>query len=115
MQLEVTFRNTRARDEIRRRAEALFGKLERFLDETSEGTCAISTEHGAMRVEIGVSAHGQAHHAHDEDEDLQTALDRAFHTIELSLRRAKDKRVDRKRRGHTDEVDGFGTEEADAV
>lgn len=106
MQLQVTFRGTKPRDEVRRRAELLFGKLERFLDAASEGTLVVSREHGSFEVEITVHAHGQTFQAKDEDEDLRTALDRMFHTIENTLRRAKEKREDRWR-GRGPKPDGF--------
>ena len=47
--------------------------------------------------------------ASDEDEDLRTALDRTFHTIEHALRRAKERRVDRRRRASTLDEDGFAS------
>lgn len=106
MQLQVTFRGTKPRDEVRRRAETLFGKLERFLDAASEATVVVSREHGSFEVEITVHAHGRTFQAKDEDEDLRTALDRMFHTIETTLRRAKEKRDDRWKAGG-DKPDGF--------
>ena len=107
MHLEVTFRNLRPREEIRKRAQALFSKLEHFVDEATEATLAIGLEHGVTRTEVTLTTHGQTFQAHDEDEDLRTALDRTFHTIETSLRRAKERRIDRRRRAGGVEVDGF--------
>ena len=107
MHLEVTFRNVKPREEVRKRADALFSKIERFLDTASEGTLEIGAEHGVTLTELKISAFGQVFHATDEDDDLRTALDRTFHTIELSLRRAKEKRVDRRKKGLGHEIDGF--------
>lgn len=107
MHLEVSFRNLRARDEIRRRGQALYDKLSRFLDPAAEGHLILNAEHGVTQVELIVTTRGQTHTASDEDEDLRTALDRTFHTIETSLRRAKERRIDRRRRRGADKPDGF--------
>ena len=37
MHLEVTFRNLKPREEVRQRSQVLFEKLERFLDESTDG------------------------------------------------------------------------------
>jgi len=107
MHLEVTFRNLRPREEIRKRAQALFAKLEHFFEESTEAILAVGLDHGVTRTELTITSRGQTFQAHDEDEDLRTALDRTFHTIETSLRRAKEKRIDRKRRAGAPPVDGF--------
>lgn len=109
MHLEVTFRNIRPREEIRKRANALFAKLERFVDASTGATLEIAVEHGATLTELNLTSHGQVFHAKDEDEDLRTALDRTFHTMETSLRRAKERRIDRRRRAPGMDVDGFET------
>jgi ribosomal subunit interface protein len=107
MHLEVTFRNVKPRDEVRKRADALFAKLERFLDAATEATLEIGAEHGVTRTELTITTFGQVFQASDEDDDLRTSLDRTFHTIELALRRAKEKRVDRRKQGAGRDIDGF--------
>ncbi len=106
MTLDVTFKNLKPREEVRRRAVALYTKLERFLEPAAEGSMIVFLDHGVTGIELTVTAHGQVFQASDEDEDLRTALDRAFHTLEHALRRAKEKRVDRWQRGPEKE-DGF--------
>ncbi len=106
MHLEVTFKNLRPREEVRRRAQALWTKLERFLDPASEGVLVVTIEHANGLADLTVRANGETHQVQEEDADLRTALDRAFHRIESSLRRAKEKRVDRWHRG-IDKTDGF--------
>jgi ribosomal subunit interface protein len=113
MHLEVTFKNLRPRTEIRRRAEALFGKLERFLDASAEGTLLLSAEHGRTTTDLTLSTRGQVFQASDEDEDLRTSLDRTFHTVETALRRAKERRIDRRRRADGPADDGFAAGSAD--
>ena len=107
MHLEVTFRNLRPREEIRKRALALFAKLERFVDESTGATLEIAVEHGSTWTELNLTSHGQVFLAKDEDEDLRTALDRTFHTMDTNLRRAKERRLDRRRRTTGPEIDGF--------
>lgn len=99
MQLQVSFRNLNARDEVRSRAQVLFDKLERFLDPAAEGQLTVAVEHGTAAIEVHVTSRGHVFKSNEEDEDLRTALDRAFHRLEMQLRRAKERRVDRHRRG----------------
>lgn len=106
MHLEVTFRNLQPRDEIRSRAHALFAKLERFLDASSEGRLLVNVEHGQAILELVIHAHGSTHTTREEDEELRTALDKVFHTMEVRLRRSKEKRIDRGRRS-APAADGF--------
>lgn len=105
MHLEVTFKNLRPRDEIRNRANALYKKLERFLDPASEGHLRVSVEHGQACLELVVTAHGETHKAVEEQEELRTALDKLFHNIEGQLRRSKERRLDG--RSDVPRVDGF--------
>jgi ribosomal subunit interface protein len=106
MHLEVTFRNLSPREEVRKRADALFAKLHRFLDPASDAQLNVGVEHGKGIVELVCTSHGNVHKASEEDEDLRTALDRAFHTMETQLRRSKERRIDR-HRGPGDAEDGF--------
>ena len=106
MHLEVSFRNLRPRDEVRVRALALFEKLERFLDSASEGSLVVAVEHDKAIMELVVRAAGETYTVTEEDDELRTALDRAFHTMEVALRRSKEKRLDRSRKSLPPE-DGF--------
>ncbi|MEQ1565122.1 MAG: HPF/RaiA family ribosome-associated protein [Myxococcota bacterium] len=110
MNLEVSFRNLRARDEIKVRAQALFDKLERFLDAASEGGLVVAVEHDKAIMELVVRAAGETHTVTEEDDDLRTALDRAFHTMEVRLRRSKERRIDRSH-ASVPPADGFTTTE----
>ncbi len=104
--LAVSFRNIKPRDEVRNRAEALYGKLERFLEPSAEGRLVVGVDHGTAVVELIVSTRGQVHTVSEEDSDLRTALDRLFHTMEGQLRRRKERRTGRwHRRSEGD--DGF--------
>ena len=109
MNLEVTFRNLNPREEVRKRAEALFEKLERFLDAAADGQMTVGVEHGAAIVEVVVTSRGVTYKAQEEDPDLRTALDRAMHGLENQLRRAKEKRT-----SHRSQQDPPGFDEADA-
>jgi len=113
MHLEVTFKNLRPRDEFRRRAGALFKKLERFLDAAAEGSLIVAIEHGHAILELVITAHGEVHKVIEEDEDMRTALDKLFHTMEGQLRRSKSRRMT-KRRG-VQAIDGFVEEESEGA
>ncbi len=114
MHLEMTFRHMNARPEIKRRADALFAKLHKFLDEAAEGHLTVGSEHGGTTVELLITTRGQVVKAEEADEDLRTALDRAFHRVEDQLRRGKEKHEGRRRRsGSPAEADGFGQGDAD--
>lgn len=97
MNFEVSFRNLRPRDEIRRRAHALFRKLQRFLDPAAEGSLVLGVEHDKAVLEIVVTTRGTTFKVAEEDDELRAALDKLFHTLEGQLRRAKERRLDRRR------------------
>jgi ribosomal subunit interface protein len=109
MQLEVTFRNLNPREEVRKRAEALYTKLERFLDPAAEAHLVVAIEHQDAICELVVTSRGVTSKALETDPDLRTALDRTFHTIEEQLRRSKDKRAHHDR--GRDREDGFVADE----
>jgi ribosomal subunit interface protein len=106
MHLEVTFKNLRPREEIRRRAQALHDKLDRFLDPASTSQLTVEVEHGRAILELVVHTKGGSHKVEAEHDELRHALDKLFHTVEEKLRRKKEKRIDKARRGHGPE-DGF--------
>jgi ribosome-associated translation inhibitor RaiA len=105
MQLDVTFKNLRPREEVRLRAVALYEKLERFLDAASTGTLVVNVEHGSAILELVVRANGETHTVSESHAELRAALDKTFHTMEVRLRRAKEKRLARRHDGP--DVDGF--------
>ncbi len=106
MPLEVSFRSIKPREEIRKRAEVLYGKLERFLDPDEEGHLIVNVEHSQAVLELVIVTHGDTLKATEEDPDLRTALDRLFHTMENQLRRRKERIQDRRHRGEP-RPDGF--------
>jgi ribosomal subunit interface protein len=106
MHLEVTFKNLQARDELRKRATVLHDKLERFLDPAATSQLTVEIEHGKAIMELVVHTQGGTHTVKSEAEEMRAALDQLFHTVEEKLRRTKEKRVDKQRRGVTGE-DGF--------
>lgn len=110
MNLHVTFRNLNPRDEIRRRGEALFAKLERFVDPATEGQMIVSIEAHEAIVEVIVSEGRHVSKALERSEDLRTAMDKAFHTVEEQLRRRKDRRNSGKRARRREPETGFVVE-----
>lgn len=110
MNLDVTFRNLNPRDEIRARGEALYGKLDRFLDPAADGHMIVSIEQHEAIVEVVVSTRGHVAKAEERHADLRTSMDKAFHSVEEQLRRFKDKRTEKRARGREKES-GFVVEE----
>ena len=106
MSLIVSFRHMRPRDEVKARANALYSKLERFLDPASESQFTVEVEHGQAVVELVVTARGETHKVTMEHNDLRTAMDKLFHKMEEHLRRSKERR-DTRRRSRPPEMDGF--------
>jgi len=96
MQLEVTFRRLSPREEVRKRAEALFAKFDRFLDPAAEGQLVVSIEHQQAICELVIKSRGQIFKAAQSDEQLRASIDKVFHNMEEQLRRFKDKRTDRR-------------------
>ncbi|MBN2798764.1 MAG: ribosome-associated translation inhibitor RaiA [Deltaproteobacteria bacterium] len=105
MNFEVSFRNLQARDEVRERANVLFGKLHRFLDPAAEGALTLAVEHGQVLAEAVLTSRGATYKVAEEDGDLRTAMDKAFHTLEAQLRRAKERRLEGRRPSDEDEVE----------
>lgn len=103
MHLEVSFRNLAPRDEVRQRAQALYKKLERFLDPATDAQMVVGIEHGVAIVDTTLISRGTTFKVTEEDPDLRTALDRGMHALENQLRRAKEKRTSRKGRGENGE------------
>ena len=95
MHLDITFKNLRPRKELRVRAEALYAKLERFLDPAAVGRLMVQVEHGRAELELVIASHGETHAVTQEEPELRTALDKLFHTMEVRLRRHKERRQDR--------------------
>jgi ribosomal subunit interface protein len=112
MKIDITYRNLRARDSIRNRAEALYEKLERFLDPAAESQLVLSIEHGMAVAEIVVASHGQTYKVAEEDAELRTAMDRMFHVMEGQLRRAKERRQDHRGRRNRADEQGMSAEPA---
>jgi len=108
MQLEVTFRSMNPRPEIKKRADALYAKLHRFLDPAAAGNLIVGSEAGETNVELVITTRGKTAKAVETDDDLRTAMDRAFHRVEDQLRRTKDKAISKRRRS-----DGLGGLEVD--
>jgi ribosomal subunit interface protein len=98
MHLEVSFRNLRSRDEVKTRAQALYAKLEKFLDPAAEASLVVTVEHAMAIMELIITTGGEVHTVKEEDPELRAALDKVFHTMDLRLRRSKEKRLDRHRK-----------------
>jgi len=114
MYLKVSFRNLRARTELRRRAQALFRKQHRFLDPAAEGHLTITVERRRALCELVVTTRGRTYKSLDDAEELRTSLDRVFHKMETQLRRAKGRRTDR-HRGRDEQTDEIELLEEDVV
>lgn len=113
MHLEVSFKNLRPREEVKTRAQALYAKLEKFLDAASESSLLVNVEHGKAILELVVRTGGETHLVSEEDDELRAALDRTFHTMEVRLRRAKEKKLGRRTKS-TPPPDGFAGDDAEA-
>lgn len=106
MSIEVSFKGLKPRSEVRERADALYKKLDRFLDPASEARLMVGVSHGNAVVELSVTKKGQTFKAEEEHGDLRTALDRLFHKMEGQLRRSKERGVGRRRGGKEEEDEG---------
>jgi ribosomal subunit interface protein len=104
MQLSMTFRNTEGRKSIQKRAEALFEKLLRFLDESSEGKLSVNFVRDSYDVQLVVVRGKDLCKSEARDSDLRTAVDRAFHVMEVQLRRAKERRLSKRKSGDYTEL-----------
>jgi len=112
MRLEITFRNIEASDALRERAEKKFKKVAKHLREPIEGHLVIKVEKHRHSAELTVHAAGeQTFKAQEVTDDMYATIDGIMNKAERTVRRHKERLIDKHQAGAGEEGDGFTTEE----
>jgi putative sigma-54 modulation protein len=96
MRLDVTFRNMKASDALRERAEMKFQKVAMHLKEPVEGRLIMLVDKHRHTAELTVHSAGeQTFTAKETTEDPYASIDTLMHRMERTARRAKERMLDR--------------------
>ena len=95
MRLDITFRNMKPSDRVRERAEKKFQKVAKHLREPIEADLVLKVEKHRHSAELKVSGNGETFTAHEATEDLYATIDGIMTKIERTVRRAKERAIDR--------------------
>jgi putative sigma-54 modulation protein len=107
MRLEVTYRNIRAADALRERAERKFQKVSKHLREPIEAHVVLRVEKHRHLAEATVASSGDVFKAHVESDDMYVAIDGLMNKLERVVRRHRERIIDRAHSGSGDATDGF--------
>ena len=97
MRLDVTFRNMKPSDRVRDRAEKKFLKVAKHLREPIEADLVLKVEKHRHSAELRVSGAGETFKAHEATEDLYATIDLIMTKLERTVRRAKERSIDREK------------------
>lgn len=110
MRLEITFRNTQATDALRERAEKKFQKVAKHLREPIDAHLVCKVEKHRHSAELTIHAAGdQSFKAQEVTGDMYATIDGIMNKLERTVRRHKERIIDRAQSGTGDSVDGFVT------
>ena len=95
MRLDITFRNMKPSDRVRERVEKKFQKVAKHLREPIEADLVLKVEKHRHSAELRVSGAGETFTAHEATEDLYATIDSIMTKLERTVRRAKERAIDR--------------------
>lgn len=112
MRLDITFRNIDASDALRERAEKKFKKVAKHLREPIDAHLVCKVEKHRHSAELTVHAAGeQTFKAQEVTDDMYTTIDGIMNKAERTVRRARERLIDRAQAGVSEVADGFVTPE----
>ena len=92
MHVEITCRHGHVKDDVRAHMAEKVEKLLTYFERITAINVTISFENSHAKVEILVDAeHKHDFVAHDTDDQVQVAFDRALHKIEQQIHKYKEK------------------------
>lgn len=108
MRLELTYRNIEGTDPLRERAERKFNKVAKHLREPIEGHMVLQVNKHRHRAELTVHAAGEQYfRATEETDDMYASIDGIMNKLARTVRRHKERMLDRTQAGAADFRDGF--------
>ena len=107
MQFDLTYRNIRATAALKDRAERKFLKVSKHLREPIEAHVVLRVEKHRHMAEATVSGSGNVFKAVEESGDMYTTIDGLMAKLERTVRRYRERKIDRSQAGSGDAGDGF--------
>jgi putative sigma-54 modulation protein len=119
MHFDLTYRNIRATTALKDRAERKFKKVSKHLREPIDAHVVLRVEKHRHMAEATVSSSGNVFKAQEESADMYTTIDGLMAKLERTVRRHRERSIDRSHAGSGDAGDGFSplvdeAEEAEA-
>jgi len=107
MNFDMTYRNIRATDALKDRAQRKFSKVSKHLREPIEAHVVLRVEKHRHMAEATVSSSGNVFKAQEESGDMYTTIDGLMSKLERTVRRHRERKIDRSQAGSGDASDGF--------
>ena len=111
MRFEVTFRNLEPSDALRDRAAKKFAKVHKHLREPVEAHMVLYTQKHRHVADFTVTAAGDVFKLQESTEDMYSTIDTLMARLERTVRRHKEKFIDRTHDGPGKDIDGFAADE----
>ena len=107
MNLDLTYRNIRATDALKGRAEKKFKKVAKHLREPIDAHIVLRAEKHRHIAEATVAGSGEVFKVQEETDDMYATIDSLMNKLERQVRRHKERVIDRSQAGSGDASDGF--------
>ena len=101
MNISITFRHMDSSDAIKRYASDKLAKLQRFLRQPMTGKVTVSIDRLRHVVEARISSGGEHLEAHEEGDDMYSAIDLVMGKLERQIRGAKGAARAKRRSGES--------------
>ena len=107
MNMDLTYRNIRATDAIKGRAEKKFQKVAKHLREPIDAHIVLRAEKHRHIAEATVSGSGEVFKVQEETDDMYATIDGLMSKLERQVRRHKERVNDRQQAGSGDAGGAF--------
>ena len=115
MKLDIKTRNISLTDKVRDMVEGELGKLEKFLPEDADGSVTLKGKKNYVKVEMTIPMKRYTLRVEEEDQDLQTAIDRVRDVMERQIRKYKTRLTSKKRKSKREEIIGATMEDIEMM
>jgi len=113
MQIIITGRNVELSQALKDYVEKKVSRLEKYLEEPITVNVVLSSEKFRKMVDLTISSKEGVFHGSEESHDMYTSIDKVVDTMEITLRRKKEKIKEARVRGSKPMAqEAFSSEEA---
>ncbi len=113
MQIIITGRNVELSQALKDYVEKKVSRLEKYLEEPITVNVVLSSEKFRKMVDLTISSKEGVFHGSEESHDMYTSIDKVVDTMEITLRRKKEKiKESRIRGGKPVHQEAFSSDEA---